>query len=158
MNGMAYQWKDGARFKGDAQVVGEALDRIRETTSGLTASNVVKAAKPKTSPLHNYFPWNDKEAAQLHREEVARSLIRSITVIISPQEDAQPVRAFVAIGTTEDKYIPTLQVLSQKDLREKMLALALSELRAFESKYKSLQELAPVWRALDRIKVKTAAA
>ena len=152
MSTMAYQWREGSRIKGDPQVVGESLEKIRNTTSGLTAHNVVVAAKPKSHPLHKFFTWDDQAAAQLHREEEARNLIRSVTVQIGPTEEAAPCRAFVSVGGPEDKYIPMLQVLTQTDLREKMLKTAIAELESYRVKYANLLELAPIWELLDKIK------
>ena len=148
---MAYQWRQGSRFSGDPQLVGETLERIRETTSGLTPENVVQAARRKDNPLHGYFTWNNDEAARLHRKEEARLLIRSVTVTMGPSESSAPVRAFVAVGSADDKYLSMQTVLGQPKLREQMLTQALAELRSFQVKYETLSELTPVWVAVNEV-------
>lgn len=67
------------------EVVREAL-RTLERNGRLTPEGVVRAAKPDTSPLHPYFEWNNSIAANAHRLEQARQLIRSVPLILERAE------------------------------------------------------------------------
>ena len=59
----------------------DAIEQIRTKNGGvLLPSHVVKEAKKKSSPLHSLFEWDDKRAAELHREQVAREVIRAVKV------------------------------------------------------------------------------
>jgi len=49
----------------------------------LTAAAVVDSARDPQSPLHRYFEWDDTSAAESWRLEQARSLIRSVRVIVT---------------------------------------------------------------------------
>ena len=64
----------------------KVIDRLRqiEQKAGgvLRADDVLKDAKKPTSPLHDYFDWDDDVAAQKWRVEQARRLIRSVRVVI----------------------------------------------------------------------------
>lgn len=66
------------------QAVKDRLEAIRERNGGtLTPADVVADAKQKTSPLHDHFTWDDKEAAHQHRLNQARELIRSVRVEVT---------------------------------------------------------------------------
>jgi hypothetical protein len=64
------------------------LDRLADLNNGLRPSEVVEAATPKKSPLHEEFEWDDKKAGHEFRLLRARRLIRiAITVDTSPSGD-----------------------------------------------------------------------
>jgi len=63
------------------KVIKERLERIRERNDGvLTPSDVVEDARRATSPLHNFFTWDDTVAAHQYRLDQARTLIRNVKV------------------------------------------------------------------------------
>lgn len=66
----------------DVQVYGEELYNLGESSEGkLTPQYVVSKAKNKKSILHNYFVWDDTEAAHQYRVYQARKLINSIEIV-----------------------------------------------------------------------------
>lgn len=148
-----FKFKKGSHIRGNAQEIGETLEQVRESNNGLTASAVVKAAAPKRHPLHRYFEWSDQKAAIKYRESQARHLIAAIEVRIR-QDDGKtsaPVRAYVAIGESTDRYLSVFTVMANPDSRRTLLAQALAELAAFQRKYESLAELAAVFQAAQKI-------
>jgi len=59
-----YQFVPGSGMTGDAQKVGEAIAEIAARHGGqLTEQGILEAAKDPSSPLHDYFEWDDKKAA-----------------------------------------------------------------------------------------------
>lgn len=48
----------------------------------LTPEDVVTAAEPEDSPLHELFTWNNEVAGHKHRLDEARALIRTIKIKI----------------------------------------------------------------------------
>lgn len=48
----------------------------------LTPEAVVEDARSKTSPLHQYFEWDDKRAAHTARLEAARRLIKAVDLTV----------------------------------------------------------------------------
>lgn len=56
----------------------DELRRIYENTGALTPQSVVDIARPKGSPLHSHFEWNDKVAGEKYRLSQAGELIRSV--------------------------------------------------------------------------------
>ena len=150
---MVYKFRPGSRIKGSAREIGEALEEVRVKFGGLTAGNTVEAARPRTAPLHGYFTWDNRKAAEKCREEEARHLIAAIEVRIRDEDGkiSVPVRAFVAVGVQEDRYLPVMQVLATPDMRRKLLAQAYDELRAFQRKYANLGELAQLFEVVNKL-------
>lgn len=154
---MVYQFREGSRLGGDAQRVGEALEQVR-IQGGLTAATVVDAARAEDSYLHRYFTWNDSEAAEKCRLHEARTVMACVCVVgLSPQQRV-PIRAFVAIGSRQDRYVPVQAALSQELLRKRMLAKALGDLEAFKERYSHVEELARVFAAIEEVLPAKAAA
>lgn len=61
--------------------VRQALQALADANKGiLTPENVVVAARPRDSVLHGHFTWSNATAADAHRLNEARTLIRSVRV------------------------------------------------------------------------------
>lgn len=150
---MVYQWKDGARFPGDAQHIGEHLEWLRVNHSGLTARLVVDDAKAEDSPTHEAFTWADDEAADLWRLHQARVMLACIVVTNDDARLQSPTRAFVVVRESDEQHYTSIQhVMADAALMDQVLQRALRELEAFRRKYGNLQQLSPV---LDAIKTVT---
>ena len=145
---MVYKWKDAARLKTDAQTAGEICEKL-EKNGGLTAKRLVDESRPEDAPLHKEFEWDDATAAEAYREEQARYIIRSIVIQPEPTKN-DVVRAFFPVA--EQKVFESLPViLSDAKKTSALLDMALRELKAFELKYATLSQLAPVFEAIKEI-------
>lgn len=116
-------------------------------------ADVVEAARSPDSVLHDYFTWDDGEAAEKWRLEEARRLIR--VVVVKQVNEAEPVRAFVSLSTDRiagGGYRAIAEVLDDEELNERMLQDALDELGSFQRKYERLAALKPVFRATEEVK------
>lgn len=60
----------------------QAIIALSDRTGVLTPDAIVAAARPKDSVLHSLFTWNNRAAADAHRLNEARQLIRAVTVEI----------------------------------------------------------------------------
>ncbi len=127
--------------KVNPQAVGEELERIRAERGQLLASSVVEEAQNPESPLHEAFTWDDSLAAQQHRLAQARKLIVSIRILNSPT--AKPVPAFVSVRSPElgRSYLPTIEALSDEQLRFRVLNDVRQALESIERKWAHFQEL-----------------
>ena len=145
---MVYKWKDAARLKTDAQTAGEICEKL-EKSGGLTAKRLVDESRPEDAPLHKEFEWNDATAAEAYREEQARYIIRSL--IVQPETTKnEVVRAFFPMA--EHKVFESLPVImSDAKKTNTLLDMAMRELKAFELKYSTLSQLAPVFEAIKAI-------
>lgn len=76
----------------------EELQKLYDQFGKLTPDLVVNEARNPDSDLHEYFVWDDAEAAELHRLEQARALIRRVKITyVDKAHDKQEVRAFVSV-------------------------------------------------------------
>lgn len=70
--------------------VQEVAQSLYDQQGKVVPSELVEAAKPKDSPAHDGFEWNDKKAGQEYRLYQARNWCRRIEIRITPC--AQPER------------------------------------------------------------------
>jgi hypothetical protein len=140
-------------------IIAVELRRISQENDGvLKPEAVVEAARPKGSPLHSQFDWNNSEAAEKWRIHQARNLIRVTVEWLNVPGKSEPVeiRPFVSLTTDRKNegggYRETLVVLRNKESRDQLLADALAELQAIEQKYAALQELAEVFAASRKVR------
>lgn len=61
----------------------------------LTPDEVVEDARAETSVLHDLFEWRDSVAANAHRVQTARALIREVQVLISVERFAVQIPRYV---------------------------------------------------------------
>ena len=129
------------------------LAAITKAEGILRAESVIAYARDPESALHHRFTWDDTAAAHQYRLEQARRLIRCAVVVL-PVADVQ-YRAFVSLGSDRVRpgggYRITASVLSDDAQRAELLAQALTAFQRVRRRYQGLQELDPVFAALDAI-------
>lgn len=114
----------------------EVIERIRELENEngeLTTDVVIEDARDQNSPLHNYFDWNDVEAADKWRKEQARRLIRSVRLVIHETETTVRQVAYVRDpdkSNKEEGYVSTFYLRTDKERSREAL---LYELQRAES-------------------------
>jgi hypothetical protein len=91
-----YEWRPGARFSGDSDAIGRALDEIKRRRP-LDGEAVVDAAADPKSPMHKLIEWDDQEAARLHRIDTGRRIIRSLQFVTIERGQEVKTVAFVNI-------------------------------------------------------------
>lgn len=142
----------------DERLIGEQrvaeLEQIRTRSGGfLNPEDVVVFAKNPKTALHSWFTWDDTEAAAQYRLWQARQVIR---VCVTVHEDVKgpPIRTYVSLydDRGENGYRLLTDVMSDDELRAKLLAQALSELRNWQQKYSQLKELAPIFASAETVK------
>lgn len=107
-------------------VVSQALRALADAGKGiLTPEAVVAAAKPRDSVLHQFFTWNNAEAAEARRLDEARTLIRAVRVDVKVDRVIIQAPYFVRDPTLgmEQGYRSLGKLRSDEDLaRETILA------------------------------------
>lgn len=131
------------------------LKRIAKEHGGiLRPETVVEEARPKSSPLHKRFTWDNNKAAHEYRIWQARQLIR---VVVEPIAGAKG-RHEVFVSLTSDRkdsgYRVMTEVLSDAQMRRQMLEDALRELDIFQLKYSRLRELSAVFAVIRKIRIR----
>ncbi len=140
------------------QKIINCLKTLAEQHGGnLLPEIVVDAARPKTSPIHDKFTWDNGEAAIQYRLWQARQLISVCVEVVPNTGEEMPV--FVSVSTDRhagNGYRFLGHVMSEPELRSQTLKDALHELSILQSKYKRLKELAAVWNVVQKVKRKVA--
>jgi len=148
-------WKNGARIKVDAVVAHKELERIRKKNGGaLDAEAIVEAAKVKKCPLHDEFEWDDTIAAHQFRLVRGREIFRYLVVSYDDApEGASPVRCYSAERQEGPKhtYSRTEDILADPDRRALLLQESLMKLMQWRRQYRSLNELAIIFRSHDEL-------
>lgn len=144
-----------------AQRYGEYLWKLRDENGDvLKPGRVVEEAKPESSPLHDYFEWDNKVASQKYRIFQARKLLEHIVVVVEVDGKDEDVRAFlnvaVKIGKKKIKqgYVTVREVQMNKEYHKIVVQNALDELRGWEKRYHQylrlsiFKPLKPVFKAI----------
>jgi len=137
----------------DAQIIGESLDELKDKFAGeLRPQHIVESAKWTRSPLHNYFDWDNESAAEKHRIDQARQMVRSIFLVVETPEGPRETRAFVSVTSNiEDgkRYVDVATALTTKDYRSQIIDEALRAVKTWRAKYRDYKELTPIFKAID---------
>lgn len=130
----------------DPNQVGCELERIRQVNDGhLKTEDVVSEAADAASPLHEAFTWDDAEAAQQHRMQQARYLIRNVQVAYD-QRDPAPAFYNVIVEAADGKarYYQHISVLSSNPVEyEAALRTMRTKLAEAQKGLNQLLDVAP---------------
>ena len=150
-----YIWEETSRKPGDAQLIGERIDLIRQNNPHGICSTVdyVTDAVDEASPLHPTIEWDDTAAAWSWRNHQARMVMTSIRLVIDGKVDRAP--AFVSISIVTDDgvsrgYMATREIQS-KDLFDQAIDEAKRQIKALRVRYRAIDALQPVWEVVDQI-------
>ena len=144
-----YAWIEGRWHIGDAQLIGEAIEKIRRENRGMVEpADLVEHARPDKSPIHAViFSDDDQVAAEKWRLQLARFCINGLEIV---EEDGSRIPAFINVRVTEGQgYVSSDDLLTQEDYRASALAAAKSRLSTARKTYAWLNELGTVWAAID---------
>jgi hypothetical protein len=138
----------------------EVIDEIIEIQKdkGLTAETILDEAKKKSSPLHNFFDWDNTTAGEKWRLQQARILINEIKVIVNSKERYafENVRITVCDQPEETtrEYKPIMEILSKEEYRTQVIKQALENITYWKEKYSEYNELKPIFVSINKVKKK----
>jgi len=152
-----YKATKGAIFTDEqAQRYGERIEKLEEKTGSVTPYVLLEDAKKISSPLHEYFQWNDEKAAERYRVKQAGELLRSITVVSKIKgQPSQVQRAYLNVNNLDEKgriYVNINKALTEPEYREQVLKQAFRELTYWEGKYQDYNELVTIFSAIGKTK------
>ena len=158
-----YGVRSGYRIKGNPQDIGEELTELRKRHGERKPEIIWKAARKKTSALHNEFTWNVKKAAEKCWVEEALYVTQAITVttyqVIGGETQKVEVRAFQGVIDEMDKpfgpvtYYTHAEVHANQSLYDRSLKSAVLYLQAAVEKYGELTELENVWKEIRKLDI-----
>jgi hypothetical protein len=141
----------------DAAIIGRELERLARLKGlkpeGLTPDEIVDHAAKARSPLHRYFDWGDRAAADKWRKYQARYLVRSVRVVVS-YNNRPPAKVQVLLATKPTEsiegagYRSPRQVLRDPELRSQLVTRAWRDLHSWYDKYAYLPELDSIRRLI----------
>lgn len=143
------------------QIVGEHLEVLQAATGGeVRPSQVVEDARGGNSPLHPMFEWDDAQAAEQHRLDQARHLLRGVVIVYRKTEDEneppKTVNAFVRFARpneNEGSYISISAAMSDDAKRAELLRRAWSEMQSWRRRYSDLTEFAGLFNAIEQFAI-----
>lgn len=95
--------------------VADVLERLEQENGNLDPSDVVTEARDPASPLHNFFEWDDDQAAQQWRIGQARLLIRRVKIQVTVREIPMDVARYVRDPDEPGSYSNIVRVRSDED-------------------------------------------
>lgn len=142
--------------KNKIPIVVREMERIERRDGVITADAVLQSATPSSSPLHEYFEWNNTEAAKKYRLWQARMLIRSVSVVYEEDGTGRYNRGFVNLSVVTEEgasrgYIGIARAMNDTELRAQLLEQARQEAVDWRNRYRNLNELAAVFDAIDNM-------
>lgn len=129
-------------------IVDRELDRIYKQRGDLTTEIVLEEASSERSPLHQYFEWDDSEAARKYRLHQATALLMaSKMVVVLNKENNGPPRV---VGTVRRLLCPSPgegfkmrnEALNERDARQAVIERKYSALRSWCRETVDIEELA----------------
>lgn len=144
-----YRANQGVLSQKNAQIFGEFLDELEATLGrGPTTEDVVKAAKPKRSPIHHLFEWDNEIAGHKYRISRARTLILAI-VVLEEEEDKvykkfspkARLSTYENSTTAQSPYLLRKDILKNKTYRAELVRRARLELESWCVRYQDVKEL-----------------
>lgn len=145
---MKFVWVDGKESE-TAQLFGQTLMPLAGQGL-LTPKAVVALAQAEDHPLHDFFEWDDTEAARKYRVIEAQRYIKNLEVVIETGSGPVQVKSFVSIfrqpevegekpKENDRKYISVSSVRDDPVTREHVKQDLLKALRAWRDRVFKLQ-------------------
>lgn len=154
------------RFAKVKQEVADELQRIARVSDGikkLYASDVVESARPKDSPLHGEFEWNDKKAGHAYRLNQARTLIRAVVLVEKRDDKEIKVPVWVHAGASpeeaserepksrEGAYVQVKDAVASPDLFARALSALVAKVNEAQRAAQELRDAAAGTADEDRL-------
>lgn len=115
----------------------------------LTPGDIVDSAESNSSPIHNWFDWDDTSAARKHRLQQARMLVAMVHVVA---EDGKPIRSTLHVyedSIARGVYVDIEVVSKNEGYREQVVEDALKRAQAWATTYQRYAELLSIRQAID---------
>lgn len=116
--------------------VTEVAQKLYDERGSLSAPDLLDAARPKDSPAHKAFEWNDKKAGEEYRLTQARHWIRRVRII----HEERPVQLVHVPRIAQEhddaeegrggEYKPAEVLVHQPDEFERAMTASLGKLHA----------------------------
>lgn len=107
----------------ERKAMADVLAQLETEAGTLTPDIVVQEAEREDSPLHHCFEWDNEKAGHAHRLEQARTLIRSIRVVVTIEDRTLSTFRYVrdpSVAPDDQGYV-SVTVLRNDPVRAELL-------------------------------------
>lgn len=121
------------------------LEDVRVKYGLLTPANVVAAARPKKSPLHSHFTWDQKENSERYLLLQAAALLRRMKIRYENPATGElhHVRAYFPMRSgAVSAYEPTEEILADPLKKQLLLRRMRREWLEFRRRWEHMEEFA----------------
>jgi hypothetical protein len=136
-----YRWRPGLPApKIPATIFGSELERLAggRPLQFVRTREIVDAARPRSSPIHDLFPWSDRDAAEKFRRQLARQYTGALQIIRVDVRGGrmESSKAFVNVEIAEKRgYVSQQTIKGDRDLTLQALERARKELQIYMLKF-----------------------
>lgn len=161
-----YAWADTMNVGGkgvginkavQADLVDSVCKKIADKNgSECTPEQLLDAARPKRSPIHSCFEWDDFEGAERYRLQQASYLLRKVRVImVTEKGEERKVSAWSNVRSKQQPnkraYVRTIQAMeTNEEWHEEILMSALRQLVSWRKKWAHLNEISQTIKLVDK--------
>lgn len=125
----AYKWTNRYGFNAsavEADTFGATVEKLRASGEEVDADAVLRAARAKSSPIHDLFTWDDTVAGEKWRRREATQALVALVVV---QEDGEEHRALVFTPAPTDDSEDAGGFIAHADLEESQIERVRARLR-----------------------------
>jgi hypothetical protein len=120
------------------RVIRKSLQEIKRETGVITSRSVLDYARDQKSPLHSFFDWDDRTAAEKFRIHQASEMIRHVCVYVERDGTQQPTRVYLnVIKNDVRQYVPVTQIYRDEELAQQMMLEMRRDMEGLLRRYKT---------------------
>lgn len=138
-----YKARTGAKFNNtDAQVIGEAIENLKDEKGHILVSRIIINAKSESSELHKHFEWDNIKAAHDHRLQQARELVNHIVEVVIIDGEEAIERSFVSVHVEDQGkvYVTIDDAITNEDYRKQLLSKMINTLENLTNTMRLFQD------------------
>lgn len=135
----------------DAKLIGTFLEK--EFPDGHTPKEMVEAARPSRSPIHQYFEWDKSKGFEMYLLGRARCLVAWVAVSFEGEE--APIRAFHSVVIDDHrKYVSHEKAASDEPLWQQVVLDAKKQLYMWRDRYSLYKEFSEIIEGINNLEKK----
>jgi len=150
---MKYEYSKNHSWSISAQIVGEEFEHIKNRYGKLKPEFIIESAIKKTSPIHSFFKWDDKKAAEQYRLQQASQLINSIRIVVKIKGKKISTPAFLNIKIDNDtnKFYEDINTVIRDPIsKEYITEKARNQLKGWAEKYAFIDSFSEIIQSINQ--------
>ena len=136
------------------------ISHTREIYGNIEDDSLLDYAEThKNSEIYKSLEWNNDVAGNLYRKQQLHQLLSDIIFVYEKNIDNNidngttrtfEFQAYSHIDSVKG-YMPTIEIMSNSNMREELLQKAIKELQYWQQKYQHLEELSFIFRDIEKL-------